>query len=787
MATIINDPRKIRVYHDRPEFRDSVEPYDEATDQMMADSVPDIESDSGFNSPEVEEAVSQALNSKLVRQPNLGIIDWNTSNKSFISLSKDLHTLGIKNNTFFLKLFDKTLQGVDPYMKDLPIELKLRIVLECRRNPWYFLREVCRIPADGKPITVGGGISFNIDRNSLASWYLFLNNIDHYTSKPRQTGKTQNALAEIDWAFHFGSMSSTFTFANKDAANNKLNLYRLKCQRDMLPVYIQMKLSVDDTGKLIKEKNNVMSMSNPITMNTINLLPRANSSDAANSNGRGMTASLMYFDEFDFEPYNTTTLSSSAFAYATASANAIKNGNVACRLFTSTPGDLDSRDGGNAAEFIEHMLVWNDSMLDWPIEKLKAYANDTKSKRNGIIYVEHSWRQLKKSNAWYEEQCRLAEYKKEVILREIDLRRLHGSGLSPFSRDDLLYLEAHKKSPIFSLDLSRNGCPINFLESLNKKTPYILSIDTAEGLAGDNTSMQLINPYTLQTAAEFQSPYISPKDMCTMVEKFMTDYCPRAMIVVENNRGRELINRLREGKYAYHLWYDSGKLAEISEKLNKYGNPDAAKNSLISRTYGFTTHHTNRDKMYDILNQFVQEYKQRLIGPNLVKDISTLIRNKVTLKVSAAPGQHDDSVMAYLIGVYVFLFADNLLEFGLNRNMIDPDERLILANKVEETPMETLRRIFNQLPEDVQVVFGDQIMAKTEKEKSYEYAMDVQRAREASPLYRLNEFKEEAAGYADPYTPTDFMSEDQRMGFMDRILMDNDDPTQTIFDVNDYV
>ena len=103
MATIINDPRKMRIYHDRPEFRDSVEPYDEATDQMMADSVPDIESDSGFNSPEVEEAVSQALNSKLVKQPTLGIIDWNTSNKSFISLSKDLHTLGIKNNTFFLK------------------------------------------------------------------------------------------------------------------------------------------------------------------------------------------------------------------------------------------------------------------------------------------------------------------------------------------------------------------------------------------------------------------------------------------------------------------------------------------------------------------------------------------------------------------------------------------------------------------------------------------------------------------------------------------------------------
>ena len=267
MATIITDNRdKTRIYNDRPEFRDTESPFDLDIDQARADSIPDIESDPGLLSPELEPAVNQALKSDLVKKKIHGILDWSTRNKSFIALSKDLDMLGVKNNTFFLILFDKTLQGVDPYDPILPIETKLRIVLECRRNPWYFLREVCRIPADGKPITVGGGVPFNIDRNSLASWYLFLNNIDHYASKPRQCGKTQNALAEVNWAFHFGSMAANFTFANKDAANNKLNLYRLKCQRDMLPTYIQMRLSVDKEGNFVKEKNNVMSMSNLILL-----------------------------------------------------------------------------------------------------------------------------------------------------------------------------------------------------------------------------------------------------------------------------------------------------------------------------------------------------------------------------------------------------------------------------------------------------------------------------------------------------------------------------------------
>ena len=785
MATIITDNRdKTRIYNDRPEFRDTESPFDLDIDQARADSIPDIESDPGLLSPELEPAVNQALKSDLVKKKIHGILDWSTRNKSFIALSKDLDMLGVKNNTFFLILFDKTLQGVDPYDPILPIETKLRIVLECRRNPWYFLREVCRIPADGKPITVGGGVPFNIDRNSLASWYLFLNNIDHYASKPRQCGKTQNALAEIDWAFHFGSMAANFTFANKDAANNKLNLYRLKCQRDMLPTYIQMRLSVDKEGNFVKEKNNVMSMSNPITGNTINLLPRANSADSANSNGRGMTSSLMYFDEFDFEPYNTVTLNSSAFAYSTASKNAIANGNVACRLFTSTPGDLDSRDGAAAAEFIDHMLVWDDSMLDLPIERLKELANDSKAKRNGIIYVEHTWKQLKKSNSWYEEQCRLASYKKETILREIDLRRLHGSSLSPFERDDLLYLEAHKKTPIAKIDYSINGCPIEIFESLNRDTPYILAIDPAEGLAGDNTAIELINPYTLQSAAEFESPYISQKDVCEMVEKFMDTYCPKSMIVVENNKGRELINRLKEGKYTYSVWYDPAKLLDIDDKVSNHGTP--ARQAMIRRSYGIATTTANRDKMYDVLNEFVREYKNRLIGPHLVKSISTLERNPRTLKVAAAQGQHDDAVMAYLIGVYVFLFAENLTEFGLHRGMMDPDEKLIMENQVKEDPMEALKRLYNQLPEDVKEVFGDQILAKTEREKDYEYALEVQRARENAPWKKLQEIKEDNTPF-NTFMQGDILTDDQRSMYTSNIFLTNDDPRETIFDVTDYI
>ena len=73
---------------------------------------------------------------------------------------------------------------------------------------------------------VGGGVPFNIDRNSLASWVLFLNGVDYYASKPRQRGKTQNAIAQFNYAFHFGTMASQTLFFNKDEAQAVENLYR---------------------------------------------------------------------------------------------------------------------------------------------------------------------------------------------------------------------------------------------------------------------------------------------------------------------------------------------------------------------------------------------------------------------------------------------------------------------------------------------------------------------------------------------------------------------------------
>lgn len=315
-----------RIYDDT--FRDHNERY---VDMSLQDDI-------GNMPLQLEQNFDAITETAIVNTPKKNFIyDWKTSNRSFIELHKDLKRLGIKNNKFFMRLYDTDLVGVDPYSKILSLEMQLKIFLECVINPWYFLREVARIPVDGKPIEPGGGTQYRIDRNNLATWYLFLNGIDHYASKPRQCGKTQDALLKLNYAYHFGSRSATILFFNKDAPLAKENLARLKDQRDMLPTYMQMKIAFTDDGKVDKEIDNITTMKNPVTRNQIKVMPRATSRDNAMRIGRGFTASLALFDEFDFTNYNIDIIDASVFAYSTASQNARENGSLYGRIFSSTP------------------------------------------------------------------------------------------------------------------------------------------------------------------------------------------------------------------------------------------------------------------------------------------------------------------------------------------------------------------------------------------------------------------------------------------------------------------
>ena len=706
---------------------------------------------------------------------------WNTKNKSFIDLHKDLKTLGVKNNKFFLALYDKMLENVDPFMKNMPLELQARVAREVIRNPWYFLREIARIPMDGKPIIPGGGSPFIIDRNSAATWYLFLNGIDTYASKPRQCGKTQDAIAKINYAYNFGSLAATITLANKDLTLNKMNLARLKAQRDMLPTYLQAKNIFDlATLKILKETSNVTSMKNPVTNNNIILLPTANSEAKADGLGRGYTSSIQLWDEFDWTPYNTKIIDCSVFAFNTASANAKTNKSLYGRLFTSTPGNIDSRDGQSAEEFINGnpdtgargMLKWNDTMFDMDIRKLYNVVHSAKS-YNGIVFVEHTWQQLKKSYEWYEKACEGVRYNPEVIAREINLMRLRGTSKSPFKRTDIMYLINNMIKSKETVDYSDNLSPIHIYDKINRRTPYILVVDPAEGLSGDNMAMTLINPYSEKPIAEFETPYITQPKMAKMIVKFMDAYCPKSVIVVENNRGRELLHLLQESKYAANIWFDTDKLGN-KESIDKSDEDTSREKAL-----GFNTNTKTRPILYGILENMVSEEPDKLNTKLLVDSICALERTR-TGRIEAAQGKHDDMVMAYLIGICVRRMSTNLEDYGIVPGNIDPLEKANKPKTVQET-LAKLRELAETLPEELKRQFIVQDKAAADA-ANYRRELDTEIARQ-----KLKEsYTKEIIGEEDDFlldNPASYYETALDKDFDDIINYNSDSD----FNINDWI
>ena len=266
------------------------------------------------------------------------IYDVFTKNLSFIQTSKDLKSLGVANNKFFLKLYDPALLGVDPFSKSLTQEQMKRIIIETVRNPWYYLREIAHIPDQGGSTVAGGGIPFQLHRGNLAAIYCYLNNINFYFVIPRQCGKTQSMVSILLWTYLFGTTNSEMSFINKDQDAANTNLKRLKEQKDLLPEFMQQRYQfVDGVAKPSRGTDNIQKVENPINGNRIVTKPKATTLEAAEKVGRGNTSPIQFYDEVEFTNYIGVISKAAGPAYVEAARNAAKNNAPYCRIYITTP------------------------------------------------------------------------------------------------------------------------------------------------------------------------------------------------------------------------------------------------------------------------------------------------------------------------------------------------------------------------------------------------------------------------------------------------------------------
>ena len=594
--------------------------------------------------------------------------DVGTANKSFLQVAKDLKSLGIHNYYFMLEIYDYSLVSIDPCAKNLTRDQISRIMTECTRNPWYYLREVCRIPDQG-----GVGIPFKANRGNIAQTWLTLHGIDSWLCLPRQQGKTISFLCLLSWAYSFGTNNSTFIFINKDSNNAKENLQRLKDIIDCLPEYLRFDqiLEEDENGKvkLVKAARNATSMKHPITKNRIIIKPKATSYESALSLARGLTSNVLHFDEPEFTPYIKTIIENSVSTFETAARNAKKNGAMYCRAFSCTPGDLDTSMGQEAQEVLSHTTKWSEHMYDMRYDSANDENNELlqyvkNNGGNGIVYIEYSYKQLGLTDEWLRNMYNKIQ-NPIVVKREILLQRIRGSSDSPFDQEDIEYL-ASMIQPVIDEMYILEHFRFDIYKKLERLTPYLVSIDCSTGTNGDSNAITIINPYTVRPDAEFKCPYIGETQFEKLIMELIMDHIPRACVIIERNSvGDGIIDHLLNSPIRSNLYFDKNKDL-VEENL-----ADASNNvSMLKRQgeqkkyYGVYTNNQSREDMFAILFRRMAEFKDDFVTKNITDDIAHLVRFK-SGKIAAAEGAHDDSIMSYLIGMYVWYHGNNLTAFGI--------------------------------------------------------------------------------------------------------------------------
>lgn len=601
------------------------------------------------------------------------------NNPSFVMTAKELKNIGIKNYYFMLEIKNPRVADIDPFKKNITQQEVQALMIEYRQNLWWFMRTAVRVRTDS------GIKEYCLHRGLAAVCWCFLRHQDNCITEPRQTYKTTGTIAgPIQWAFQLSSNLKAHFFG-KETDNTKRNLQHLKSDIELLPEWMQFSRYADKDGKIKKARRATESLENNLLHNQLIIHPKPTSLAHAQGMARGDSGAILYFDEIEFLPFFGEILSNSAPLFKTASENASAAGKPYCRLMSTTPGNLDTREGREAMPIIKSMIPWTEKLYDMTDDEIQSYKDAFKDEYNNsdekhsrevidVFYIEYQYYQLRKDYNWVLEQYRLSG-DKMAIRREILMQRLRGSTESPVSPEDIEYLISNMKKSTRDLLINKKWLfklydhgqsKINgYYKDLDENIPYLVGIDPSGGGAGDNFAITILNPLNLRIAAEFKSPYLSGPNAVRLLLELVHVHIPKAVLIPErNSMGITILQMLLETDIRDNIYWTE-KQANPDDDVDM--SPEDRQLKEMAKQYQkYGTYLTKkvRDVMFELLFQHVDQCKQILNTEYLVDDICKLVRTS-TGKIEAAKGEHDDSLMSYLHAIYIYYHGDNLSTFGV--------------------------------------------------------------------------------------------------------------------------
>ena len=598
------------------------------------------------------------------------MVDLNTNNTSFLKMSLLLNEMGIHNNLFFLSLFDRELKGIDPHnLKDSSLELKERIAIECKLNFWYFTREVARISASGT-----GGIPYLLNRANLAQAWSFFNSINSMLVIPRQNGKTIGTMHLANYFMHVLAYNCDWGMFCKGNKLQYQNVDRLKKLRDALPKWL-----LHFTGEDINNKEGIYY--NHLKNGFLTFVAQSDK-QAAGDQARGQSFAVENWDETAY--YNNIDLSYDAATAGMDDAGdkARAAGLPSAVLQTTTAGDIDDPRGRWCYHTACEALRFTENLYDCKdqIDLMNVIRGNSK---NNYLYMEFSYKQLGKTDEWFERVTRNKSPK--VIAKDYLNRWLHGSNASIFPVDMMTKIQSSRRDPVAITNV--DGLLIKWYDDPEKlkanphlrNRPYVIGLDTSDNVNRDFTTMCMIDPYDMHIVCTFKCNTTNLAFVARAVLKILMDF-PRAIFIPERNKigvvfidyifaemRRDVFNPLTRiyNKYYQEYTHDTN--------VSNLNFDDGA----VRKNFGFTTTKsaTSREFLYStVLMTAMRLMGDRLHDAALIDEISGITTKNG--RVDHSEKGHDDLLIAFLLAAYFILFGANHNLYG-----ISPDEFLCAVNE----------------------------------------------------------------------------------------------------------
>ncbi len=606
------------------------------------------------------------------------IYDINTKNLSFLFVSNQLKKKGVKNNKFMLKLYDKSLVGVDPRSDNLTAEQKIRIYNEICRNKWYYIREVVLIPDTGSD-----GIPYKLNLGNLAQSFAVSKNLNFISLLPRQQGKTIGCVIEHTWIMLFATKGCQAIYLNKQYPDAIENGRRFKAIKELLPRFLQTII------KHKHDKDNVNEKFISRLKNQLLIKSSATSAAQADKLGRGLTSAIIYKDELAFMNKVDIIYDACVPAWRTAAENAKRNGVPYGMHFTTTPNNIDTETGKWAHKFISECTPFRYEFYDMTESEIKRFMK--KNGKKPFVHIQYSWQEIGRTQDWYDEMCSQmsSELKKK---RELDLVWTNSIDNGLFSTEDMEIVNSYAKDSVFVLrvdvDIEVKGKVINripyfidFYELPDLKQRYILSCDVAGGTNQDSSVINIIHPSDFRIVGDIASSKIDINLFGSLIDKLMTSYFINSLLVVERNSyGKAILDRLIKNPQLEPRIYKkkSVKEASVTKEYSK-----KIEKKRFEYTYGVHTDRYSRPLMFSMLTAIVRDEPDVFVSKKIINELGTLVEIKG--KPQASPGCHDDSVMSYLVFRYAVSDGDFFKQYGILNH------RVFNIENIEEVRAKTLR------------------------------------------------------------------------------------------------